>query len=270
MENVELTNRLRKMVASLDGARERRETGLFVAEGTKCVLDTLKYFRCRYLFAAKAWQLHYAAELAGCDALIDASRADLERMSHLSTAPQVLAVYEIPRYELSEAEFRSNLTLVLDRVQDPGNLGTIIRVADWFGVRQIVCSEDTVDVFSPKVVQATMGAISRVRVLYADLPRFLNEHGVGAECYGTFLDGDDIYRSVLSDSGFIVMGNEGQGISEAVAKHVDRRLRIPSYPLGAVTSESLNVGTATAITLSEFRRRMVNGSDFTCKSAKSR
>ncbi|MCM1504991.1 MAG: RNA methyltransferase [Muribaculum sp.] len=253
-----MTNRLRKMVASLDGAKERRESGLFVVEGTKCVLDTLKYFQSRYIFATKAWQLRYRNEITEFgDAITNAARADLERMSHLSTPPQVLAVYEMPKYELSEAEFKSNLTLVLDRIQDPGNLGTIIRVADWFGIRQIICSEDTVDVFSPKVVQATMGAISRVRVLYIDLVEFLKKYGDDTPCYGTFLYGQDIYNAKLADSGFIVMGNEGQGISDSVAACVGSRLWIPSYPKNAVTSESLNVGTATAITLSEFRRRSI-------------
>lgn len=253
MEKMELTNRLRKLVASLDGAKERREEGLFVAEGTKCVLDTLRHFKCRYLFATKDWQLRNASEIKGFD-VIDATRAYMERMSHLSTAPQVLAVYEIPQYEMSKREFEENLTLLLDKIQDPGNLGTIIRVADWFGIRQIVCSPDTVDVFNPKVVQSTMGAISRVKVIYADLVELLDAER-GVPCYGTFLDGDNMYDSELDGFGFIVMGNEGQGISPHVGKYVDRRIRIPSYPAGVPTSESLNVGMATAITVGEFRRR---------------
>ena len=254
MEKIELTNKLRKLVASLDDVKERREEGLFVAEGTKCVLDTLRHFKCRYLFATKDWQLRNVSEIKGFEA-IDATRADMERMSHLSTAPQVLAVYEIPEYEISKREYEENITLLLDKIQDPGNLGTIIRVADWFGIRQIVCSPDTVDVFNPKVVQSTMGAISRVKVLYADLAGLL-ESERGVPCYGTFLDGDNIYEAELTNFGFIVMGNEGQGISPQVGKFVDRKIVIPSYPAGVPTSESLNVGMATAITVSEFRRRM--------------
>lgn len=257
MERIELTNRLRKLVSSLDGAKERREEGLFVAEGTKCVLDTLHHFKCRYLFASKDWQAAHASEIRGFE-VIDATRADFERMSHLSTPPKVLAVYEIPEYRLQRSEFEENLTLILDKVQDPGNLGTIVRVADWFGIRQIVCSPDTVDIFNPKVVQSTMGAISRVKVVYADLPELLAEETATA-CCGTFLDGDDIYASTLPLTGFIVMGNEGQGISPEVERHVSQRLRIPSYPAGVPTSESLNVGMATAITVAEFRRRAVAG-----------
>ena len=256
MEKIELTNRLRRLVASLDGAKERREEGLFVAEGTKCVLDTLSYFKCRYLFATKEWQMRNAKEIAG-RVIIDASHADMERMSHLSTAPQVIAVYEVPRYELSDVEYKENLTLLLDKVQEPGHLGTIIRVADWFGVRQIVCSPDTVDVFNPKVVQSTMGAISRVRVIYRDLVKLLKDNP-DVPSYGTFLGGEDLYKSSLTGTGFIVMGNEGQGISDPVARCVGRRITIPAYPFGAVTSESLNVGMATAITVSEFRRRVMS------------
>ena len=255
MEKIELTNRLRKLVPSLDDAKVRREERVFVAEGTKCVLDTLRHFRCRYLFAGKDWHVTHAAKLNGM-AVIEASRADFERMSHLSTPPQVIAVYEMPVYEVDRREFEENLSLVLDRIQDPGNLGTIMRIADWFGIRQIICSHDTVDVFNPKVVQATMGAISRVKVVYEDLPEFLKSNP-DVPCYGTFLDGENLYGTELSAHGFIVMGNEGQGISDEVARLTGRRLTIPSYPVGVATSESLNVGMATAIVVGEFRRRMM-------------
>ena len=162
----------------------------------------------------------------------------------------------MPVYEVDRREFEENLSLVLDRIQDPGNLGTIMRIADWFGIRQIICSHDTVDVFNPKVVQATMGAISRVKVVYEDLPEFLKSNP-DVPCYGTFLDGENLYGTELSAHGFIVMGNEGQGISDEVARLTGRRLTIPSYPVGVATSESLNVGMATAIVVGEFRRRMM-------------
>ena len=147
--------------------------------------------------------------------------------------------------------------LALDDVQDPGNMGTIVRLADWFGIRDIVCSEATADCFNPKVVQATMGAITRVRVHYLPLPGLLEKAlSDGIPVYGTFLDGDDIYGAELSADGILVMGNEGKGIGPDVEKCVSRRLYIPSYPGGTATSESLNVAVATAVACAEFRRRL--------------
>ena len=156
------------MVASLGNARSRREEKCFIAEGTKCVIDTWSAFECRYLFATSAWIETHAHELPGAQPVV-VKRADMERMSQLSTPSQVLAVYELPEVKFDESSLESNLVIALDRVQDPGNLGTIMRIADWFGITDIVCSPDTVDVYNPKVVQATMGAISRVRVHYIDL-----------------------------------------------------------------------------------------------------
>jgi TrmH family RNA methyltransferase len=144
--------------------------------------------------------------------------------------------------------------LALDRVQNPGNLGTIIRLADWFGISDIICSEDTADCFNPKVVQATMGAILRVHVHYINLAAWLkNQHDT--KIYGTFLEGENIYSAQLDKSGVIVMGNEGQGISAEVAATVSHKLLIPPYPADRSGSESLNVAVATAVICSEFRRR---------------
>ncbi|WP_289157588.1 RNA methyltransferase [uncultured Muribaculum sp.] len=247
----ELTNKLRKFVASLDEAKVRRESRLFVAEGTKCVLDTIENFSCRYLLATAKWLDSHQLNL-NADIIYKVVRSDMERMSHFSSPPEVMAVYEIPD-DIIEPASAGSLSLALDRVQDPGNLGTIIRIADWFGIRDIYCTNDTVDVYNPKVVQATMGAISRVRVHYVDLPEFLE--GTEVPVYGTFLGGENIFTSSLSSGGIIVMGNEGQGISREVEKRVTRRLTIPSYPQGVATSESLNVGMATSIVVAEFRRR---------------
>lgn len=254
MEQTELTNRLRKEIASLGSLKARRQLGSFVAEGTKCVHDTIGAFRCRYLMATAKWIETHGNRLNGVT-VSQVSRSDIERMSQLSTPQDVIAVYEIPHVEFDPDRIASQLVLALDGVQDPGNLGTIIRVADWFGVNTILCSRDTVDVYNPKVVQATMGAISRVRTVYCDLPEILA--AIHAPVYGTFLDGDSIYEAPLEGSGVIVMGNEGNGISPNVACRVDRRLLIPSYPTSAVTSESLNVAMATGIVLSEFRRRCI-------------
>ncbi|MCQ2208297.1 MAG: RNA methyltransferase [Paludibacteraceae bacterium] len=144
---------------------------------------------------------------------------------------------------------------MLDRVQDPGNLGTIIRIADWFGIRNIVCSNDTVDVFNPKTVQATMGALARVKVHYADLVPFLKSLPNDFPVFGTFLEGDNIYQMDLPQKAVIIMGNEGNGISKEVGQLVNKKLFIPSFPPNEPTSESLNVAVATAITCAEFRRR---------------
>ncbi len=250
----DLTAATRKFVASLGNPRQRRLNGLFTAEGSKCVIDTLSYFNCRMLLATDAWFKEHAALIPAGTQCLQATRADLERMSQLSTPANVIAVYEVPPSP-QPADATSCLVLALDRVQDPGNLGTIIRVADWFGITQVVCSPETADAYSPKVIQSTMGAIARVRPLYMPLAEYI-ALWPEAPVFGTFLDGQNIYSSPLSENGIIIMGNEGRGISPEVAQLVSRRLLIPSYPPGTPTSESLNVATATAITLSEFRRRI--------------
>lgn len=252
---MELTAALRKQTAQLAKARHRRESGLFVAEGTKCVLDTIDNFNCRHLFATDAWIENHQADLPAHVPVIKVTQSDIERMSSLSTPQPVMAVYEIPATpELPEADGHT-LFVALDRIQDPGNLGTIIRLCDWFGINHILASQDTADVFSPKVVQATMGAISRVCLHYCNLAAELHRLRQCMPVYGTFLDGSNLYGSDIDRSrGIIVMGNEGNGISPEVASSVSHRLHIPSYPPGNPTSESLNVATATAIMLAEFRR----------------
>ena len=248
---MEVTNGIIKWVHSLAQKKNRDNERCFVAEGTKCVLDTLGAFRLRGLFCTENWLRTHNIEDADV-----VSSSQIERMSMLKTPTEVIAVYEMPDYDVDLSETVRSLNLVLDNVQDPGNLGTIIRIADWFGINDIYCSVDTVDVYNPKVVQATMGAISRVRVHYCDLPGLFGTLK-DVPVFGTFLDGDSIYEEKLGSNGFIVMGNEGKGISPEVEKYVDKRLLIPSYPVGVVTSESLNVGMATAIVVSEFRRRMI-------------
>ncbi len=241
------------MVASLGSSKGRRENGCFIAEGTKCVFDTLDHFSCRYLIATAQWVEENASNISNYYPII-AKRSEIAQMSQLSTPSNVIAVYDIPDIQLDESIISSELSIALDRVQDPGNLGTIIRIADWYGIRNIICSHDTVDLYNPKVIQATMGAISRVGVRYCDLALFLKSHQ-NLPIYGTFLDGKNIYDSELSNSGIIVMGNEGQGISKEIENLVSSKLLIPSYPQNQPTSESLNVSMATAITVAEFRRR---------------
>lgn len=242
-----------KFVKNLSEAKGRRETGCFKAEGTKCVIDTLGHFELESLFATPSWLQEHPERAAMAT---ECSRADLERMSSLSTAPQVIAVYHIPEYHFDKAEPAQNLVLALDTIQDPGNLGTIVRIADWFGIRSIICTRETVDLFNPKTVQATMGAISRVVVTYHDnLAILLGEmRDEGVAVCGTFLGGENIYSTRLPRAGVIVIGNEGRGISPEVEAAVSLRLTIPSYPPGEPTSESLNAAVATAVTVSLFRQ----------------
>ena len=251
-----------KLIRSLEQKKNRQAEGLFVAEGPKVVGDLLPYFRPRFVIATRTWIESNVCPSDG--EIIEVTEDELAKASFLKTPQEVLAVFEATDRRTEKTSDKTSdlrlqtsdnsLTLVLDDVQDPGNLGTIIRTADWFGIRQIVCSHGTADAFSPKVVQATMGAIARVRVCYTDLPSFLSAVPAGTPIYGTFLEGENIYQSTLSANGVIVMGNEGKGISDEVRGIVSHKLFIPPFPADAVTSESLNVGIATAITVSEFRR----------------
>lgn len=251
----DFTNSKRKIFTSLSSAKGRREHSLFLAQGTKCVLDIADNFEIDTILATYQW-ISAHPDIAEIHDVTLVKRTDLERISTLSTAPEVIAVCHIPEQSVPHI-IKGGLTLALDGVQDPGNMGTIVRIADWMGVNQIFASPDTVDVWNPKVVQATMGAISRVSVHYVSLTDFLAKYHKDMLVYGTFLNGENIYSTSLSEEGIIVMGNEGKGISEAVADKVDRRIFIPSFPSGRPTSESLNVAVATAITLSEFRRQML-------------
>uniref|UniRef100_UPI003FF0D142 TrmH family RNA methyltransferase n=1 Tax=Alistipes ihumii TaxID=1470347 RepID=UPI003FF0D142 len=241
-------------VRSLSSKKERAASGLFVAEGEKLVGEMLaSEFRVRKIFRCGEED----RSEAGSADTERVSPKEMERISALKTPTPVLALIELPRYRLSAGTGTDDLALALDGVQDPGNLGTIVRLADWFGIRDIVCSENTADCFGPKAVQATMGAIARVRVHYTALESFLARAAErGTPVYGTFLEGEDIYRAGLSVGGIVVMGSEGNGISSGTARCVTRRLFIPPYPGAAPTSESLNVAMATAVVAAEFRRRI--------------
>lgn len=231
----------------------RDELGLFVAEGDKCVEELRKGFELVSLYREGE----------------NATRAEIEQMSGLQTPQGTIGVFrKVRRDKVPSDQVRStkeDLILALDGVQNPGNLGTIIRTCDWFGVHDIVCSHDTADCYNPKVVQATMGALARVRVQYTDLAEWLkavsSQHS-DVRIYGTLLEGKDMYEVLKAPLGppikegrkVVIMGNEGNGISEEVRAMVTHPIRIPSYPKDAETSESLNVSIATAIVLAEFRK----------------
>lgn len=237
-----------QLVRSLADKRNRDREGLFVAEGEKLISEIRSSHLCiRRIYALEG--------LFSGEEVMTVSQKELERLSLLKTANNSLAVVEIPRHKLRIEALKGQLALALDEVQNPGNLGTIIRLADWFGIRDIICSPNSADCFNPKVVQATMGAILRVRVHYTDLRRSLEEaHRAGIPIYGTFLEGESIYRAELSESAIILMGNEGRGVSPECGATVNRKLYIPPYPADQPSSESLNVAIATAIVCSEFRR----------------
>ena len=249
---IEINNAIVKTVRQLSAKKGRDEYGLFVAEGTKCVRDTWNAFDCQWLICTRAWHDRMANATMHSKIVIATNR-HMVQMSQFSTPSDVIAVYHTPKHEIDENEVNSSLSIVLDNIQDPGNLGTIIRLADWYGIRNIFCNPTTVDAFNHKVVQATMGAISRVKVHYLDLEQLLTRFS-SLPAYGTFLHGDNIYRTTLSDRGFVIFGNEGKGISDKVAKLTTRRLLIPAAPHTGDGSESLNVGVAAAITMSEFKR----------------
>lgn len=241
-----------KYIRSLELKKNRKEEHVFVAEGHKLVGDLLEHFSCRLLVATREWLERNSGVRA--DEVIEVNQEELTRASLLKTPQEVLAVFEQPSYPMCPEVMADSLCLALDDVQDPGNLGTIIRLADWFGIEHIFCSLGTADVYNPKTIQATMGALARVKVHYGNLPDIIKSVK-DAPVYGTFLDGDNMYGKNLSPHGLIVMGNEGKGVSPEVAALVNERLYIPNYPPQRETSESLNVAMATAIVCSEFRRR---------------
>lgn len=240
-----------KYIRSLELKKNRNKEGKFVAEGFKVVDDLLALQPADLIAATGEWLRgkHFGAETE----VIEVTDEELKKVSFLQHPQQVLAVFRQATsgdYSINTSE----LSLALDGVQDPGNLGTIIRIADWFGITHIYCSQDTADVYNPKVVQATMGSIARVKVEYGDLLGLVESLPADVPVYGTLLDGDNIYQQKLENRGLIVMGNEGKGISPALAKKVNHKLLIPNFPEGRATADSLNVAIATAITCSEFRR----------------
>ena len=243
-----------KQIHSLEQKKYRRQEGLFVAEGHKLVGELLVAGHIpTYLCHTEQWTSHTQVS---CPVDI-VSETELKSASLLQHPQQVLALFPLPHWELPTMETcHQKLILALDGVQDPGNLGTICRLADWFGIEDIICSAETADIFNPKAIQATMGAIARVRIHYTNLTEFLTEvASQDTRIYGTFLDGKNIYERTLTPHGIIVMGNEGKGISSDIESLVTDKLFIPNFPQDRPTTESLNVAVATAITCAEFRRR---------------
>lgn len=233
-----------KLISSLQQKKQRIAHQLFIAEGIKGVQELLDaHFELDHLYTT---QNDFETVSNSLKTVV--SEADLKKISALATPNTCLAVFRIPKEKEIVA---SGLIVALDDVRDPGNLGTILRLCDWFGIQQLICSKETVDIYNPKVVQATMGSIARVNVSYVDLKDFLKTTSIPV--FGTFMNGDNIYKASLPQEGIIVMGNEANGISSELEKIIKNRLTIPRF--GAIQkTESLNVATATAIVLSEFCR----------------
>lgn len=255
-----LSNKQAKLILSLKLKKNRDMHNLFIAEGTKIVPEILdSEIKVKFLFATKEWLALNEENIPNRYQLeiIDVSEKELNKISALSTPNEVLAVAEIPQYTIDASVFSNQLTLVLDEIKDPGNMGTIIRIADWFGINEIICSNNSVDTFNPKVVQATMGSIARIKIHYTDLPVFFNSLK-DIPVYGAILHGKNVYKERLADKGIILIGNESKGISENLLPFISTKISIPSFSAsnseGKQGAESLNAAIATAILCSEFRR----------------
>ena len=229
-----------KLITRLKQKKYRQQEGLFIAEGGKVIKEFLNStFKLVDLFTTETFNVENESII---------SEADLKKISCLTTPNTALAIFKIPNAKALKNE---GLILALDDIRDPGNLGTIIRLCDWFGVKQLVCSLKTVDCYNPKVVQATMGSLTRVKIVYTDLSAYLKE--VDVPVFGAFMDGKNVYQTNLPKAGVLVLGNEANGISSIIEACVTDKISIPRFG-DLQATESLNVATAGAILLSEFRR----------------
>ena len=250
-----LTNNKIKLIKSLDKKRERIESGCFVVEGEKMVRELLmSRFETIEVFAVQQYIDELIANLKRKAEITAISEHDLERISFLKTPNKAVALAKLPE-KRTPADLRG-LSIALDNVQDPGNLGTIVRTAAWFGIANVFCSPDTVDVYNPKVIQSTMGAIFKVNVIYCDLAELAaTARKAGIPMFGTRLDGKNLYAAKLPKDAIVVMGNESKGLSAEISALMDSNLKIPSYAPPTSDMESLNVAVATAIVCAEFRRQ---------------
>lgn len=231
-----------KLITRLKQKKYRQQERLFVAEGLKTINELLdSTLKLYHVFSTKSFNIDAKSETLISD-------DELKKISFLTSPNQAMAIFEIPE---SQSVQNNNLIIALDAIRDPGNLGTIIRLCDWFGIQDLVCSTSTVDCYNPKVIQATMGSITRVNVSYVNLENFLNDSSM--DVFGAFMVGDNVYSATLPNQGILVLGNEANGISTTIETCIDKKISIPRFG-DLQTTESLNVATATAILLSEFKR----------------
>ncbi len=244
-----------KLIRQLRQKKFREKTGLYIAEGEKIVSEALQnnQIKVKKLFFTD----NQSPLLLNIDPTIDffeITPQEMKQISSLETPSSLLAIIEKSGAIMSDNIF-SNTVLVFDRLQDPGNLGTIMRTADWFGIHHLVCSVDSVDVFNPKVVQASMGAVFRMQVFYVDLIAFLSKARLlKTPVYGTFLNGQNLYSIAKPLKGFFLFGNESKGIALGLEKHIDMKITIPNFSEESFKTESLNVASAVAIICSEIKR----------------
>jgi RNA methyltransferase, TrmH family len=246
-----------KLIQSLNRKKDRDETGLFLVEGNKMVEEALRSeFKIETVICTPQFADQHPEMQSRAKEIIETDRDSIQKASLLQNPQEALAIIMQPELNTPELNLSSELCLALDFIQDPGNLGTILRIADWFGIDTVICSENTVDTFNPKVVQASMGAIFRTKTFYLNLENFLLETSKSQiPVFGTFMDGKNIYKESLSQNGIIVLGNEGNGISDSISRLATRRIAIPTFSTNPNKAESLNVAIAASICCSEFRRR---------------
>lgn len=244
-----------KTINSLKIKKYRKQENAFICEGEKIFeLLVSSDFTIKKVYATTGFISKNLTKHENFD-FEEIEEKELSKISALTTPQQVIAIVEIPKNNTNFNNFDTGLTIVLDKLQDPGNLGTIIRIADWFGIENVVCSDNSVDVYNPKVVQATMGSIFRVNVFYLKLEGLLQKASAeNIPIYGTFMNGKNIYSSNLSSSGIIIMGNEANGITPEIEKFITHKISIPDFNK-TKAAESLNVAVSTSIVCSEFRRK---------------
>lgn len=252
-----LSKQITKIIQNLEKKKFREKYNLFKIEGEKLVAELLRSPLAVHAIIAYPEWIQANGHLLGKNQVLETDEKGMKAISNFQSLPHVMALAEIPNHPYHPDEVAGTLSLVLNGIQDPGNLGTILRIADWFGVSHLLCDRDCASIYNPKCVQASMGAIFRVHAYYLNLPAAISQlKAAGMPVFGTFLDGENIYTSPLPSQGLIIMGNEGKGIAEDIGKLADFRLTIPNFTPAGASSESLNVGVATGIILSEFKRRI--------------
>jgi TrmH family RNA methyltransferase len=247
-----------KFIQSLRLKKQRDIHQQFIIEGNKLVVDFLNSdWEISHLLGTTEWIAQIPARVRKKPGQItEISDNELKRLSSLKTPNQVLAVVRKPEYSMNWEEIISDLSIVLDKIQDPGNFGTILRIAAWFGIKNVICSLSTVDLYNPKVIQATMGALLHVKIHSVDLVKFLTKFSeTGLPVYGTDLHGKNIYESHLKHIGIIIFGNESRGICDEYTPFVSEKIGIPGFGPPGKKIESLNVAVAAAVVCSEFMRR---------------
>ncbi len=255
-----------KFIQSLRLKKHRDKHNMFVAEGEKIVSELLaSELQIQTVYGLQSWTERYGRHVPAGIEFRQTGIRQLERISSHKTPNQVLAIVNKPNYIITEEIFNDNLVLILDRIQDPGNLGTIIRTADWFGVRHIICSDGTADVFNPKVIQASMGSFIRVKTYFSKPDKVLRDLGGKIPVYGAFLEGKSLFKTSMHTPAILVIGNESQGVSSELVQYITQKLTIPPYVEGAAydKAESLNASVAAGIIMAHFRMSELKNSKTT-------